>query len=161
AADVVTLVPLQAAITHTATTTFGGGPVSSLLNLSTNCIQIAANCSGTAPEAASAGATASQNTASALADTGNMGWFISLASGKKQVGGTLAPGGGAVFFGTNQPSASAGGGACSPNLGVARQYSVNFENGTAFTGTSLSTTYAGGGFLPSPVLVYVGLGGAT
>ena len=161
AADVITGVPVQATITHAASAVINGSTISTLLNLTTNCIQVAANCSGTAPEAASGGSTASQNTASALADSANTGWYITLASGEKQVGGTLAPGGGAVFFGTNQPSASAGGGACSPNLGVARQYSVNFENGTAFTGTSLSTTYAGGGFLPSPVLVYVGLGGAT
>lgn len=151
----------QATITHAGTATFNGSSVGTLLNVSTNCIQVAANCSGTAPELAVSGLTASQNTAAALADTANFGWFITLASGEKQVGGTLAAGGGAVVFGTNQPSASAGGGACSPNLGVARQYSVNFENGTAFTGTSLSTTYAGGGFLPSPVLVYVGLGGTT
>ena len=155
---------VQAAITHAATATFNGSSVSTLLNVTNNCIQVAANC-GTngmgAPEVAVSGSTASQNDASALADASNFGWFITLASGEKQVGGTLAAGGGAVFFGTNQPSASAGGGACSPNLGVARQYAVNFENGTAFTGTTLSTTYAGGGFLPSPVLVYVGLGGTT
>ncbi len=161
AADPITGVPVQATIVHATTAVINGSSINTLLNLSTNCIQVAANCSGTAPEVASGGSTASQNTASALADTANTGWFITLASGEKQVGGTLAPGGGAVFFGTNQPSAAAGGGACSPNLGVARQYSVNFENGTAFTGTSLSTTYAGGGFLPSPVLVYGGLGGAT
>ncbi len=161
AADIVTLVPIQAPITHAATVTFNSATISALLSVTTNCIQVAANCSGTAPEAAVGGSTASQNTASALADTANMGWYIGLASGEKQVGGTLAAGGGAVFFGTNQPSAAAGGGACSPNLGVARQYSVNFENGTAFTGTSLFTTYSGGGFLPSPVLVYVGLGGAS
>jgi Tfp pilus tip-associated adhesin PilY1 len=161
AANVGTGVPLQATITHTATATFNGSTVSTLLNVTTNCIQVAANCSGTAPELAVGGSTASQNTASALAASTNVGWFITLAAGEKQVGGTLGAGGGAVFFGTNQPSSSAGGGACSPNLGVARQYSINFENGTAFTGTSLSTTYAGGGFLPSPVLVFVGLGGAT
>src|SRR6185436_6475107 len=68
---------------------------------------------------------------------------------------------GAVVFGTNQPSASAGGGTCSPNLGVARQYAVNITDGTAFTGTSTFTIYAGGGFLPSPVLVFVGLGGTS
>ena len=158
---VVANVQQQATITHATTAAFNGSTVSTLLSVTTNCIQVAANCSGTAPELAVGGSTASQNTAAALADTANTGWFITLAAGEKQVGGTLAPGGGAFVFGTNQPSASAGGGACSPNLGVARGYTVNFLNGTAFTGTSLSETYAGGGFLPSPVLVYVALGGAS
>ena len=116
---------------------------------------------GGAPEVAVSGTSASQNTAAALAASTNEGWFITFASGEKQVGSTLASGSGAVQFATNQPSASAGGGACSPNLGVARQYVVDFADGTAFTGTTRSTTYAGGGFLPSPVLVYVGLGGTT
>ncbi|HET6224450.1 MAG TPA: hypothetical protein VFE11_19895, partial [Dongiaceae bacterium] len=152
---------VQATITHADTFTYNSATIKGLLDVSTNCIQVAANCSGTAPEAAVSGTSASMNTAGALAASGNEGWFITLASGEKQVGSTLAAGSGAVVFGTNQPSAAAGGGACSPNLGVARQYSVNFENGTAFSGTSLFTLYAGGGFLPSPVLVYVGLGGTS
>lgn len=148
-------VPLQATITQ------GTGNGTPMLDVTSNCIQVPANCTGTAPQADGGGLTASQNTANALAASTNFGWFLTFAAGEKQVGGTLAAGTGSVVFGTNQPSASAGGGACSPNLGVARQYSVNFENGTAFTGTSVSTAYAGGGFLPSPVLVYVGLGGTT
>src|SRR5438876_401818 len=105
--------------------------------------------SPTGRRAPGAASSCSRPTWSARAATTNFGWYLTLAAGEKQVGGTLASGSGAVQFGTNQPSASAGGGACSPNLGVARQYSVNFADGTAFSGTSVSTTYAGGGFLPS------------
>ena len=143
------------------TITEGTGTGTPMLNVTSNCIQVPANCTGTAPEAPGSGFTASQNTSAALNASTNMGWYISLQAGEKQIGGTLASGAGAVQFATNQPSASAGGGACSPNLGVARQYVVNFDNGTAFTGSQTFTTYAGGGFLPSPVLVYVGLGGAS
>jgi type IV pilus assembly protein PilY1 len=152
---------VQATITHADTVLFNGSTIKALLDVTTNCIQIPANCSGTAPELAVSGTSASLNTSTALAVSSNEGWFITLAAGEKQVGSTLAAGSGAVVFGTNQPSAAAGGGACAPNLGVAKQYAVNFADGTAFSGTSVSTTYAGGGYLPSPVLVYVGLGGAT
>ena len=144
--------------------------VRALLDVSTQCIEIAANCTTNAAlnggaeqadDVAGAGMSKSQSTSAALSLSANTGWFITLAAGEKQVGSTLASGSGVVQFGTNQPSASAGGGACSPNLGVARQYSVNFLDGTAFNGTALSTLYVGGGFLPSPVLVFVGLGGAS
>ena len=158
---VVSGVQQQATITHADTATFNGSTVTRLLNVTSNCIDVPASCTGTAPEVAVSGTSASQNTSGALAASTNKGWFITFASGEKQVGSTLASGSGAVQFATNQPSASAGGGACSPNLGVARQYVVDFADGTAFTGTTRSTTYAGGGFLPSPVLVYVGLGGTT
>lgn len=153
--------PFTGGVQNQATITEGTGSGTPLLDVTSNCIQIAANCTGTAPQAAGGGLTASQNTAAALNASTNMGWFLTLASGEKEIGAVLASGGGAVQFATNQPSSSAGGGACSPNLGVARQYQVSFADGTAFTGTSVSTTYAGGGFLPSPVLVYVGLGGAS
>jgi Tfp pilus tip-associated adhesin PilY1 len=152
---------IQPAITHATSVTFNGSSVKSLLDVSTQCIEIPGACSGTAPEIVVGGTSASLNTSNALVDTTNTGWFITLAAGEKQVGSTLASGSGVVQFGTNQPSASAGGGACSPNLGVARQYTINYLDGTAYNGTALSTTYVGGGFLPSPVLVFVGLGGAS
>ncbi len=155
--------PLQPTIEHATSVTFNDQSIKTLLNVSTQCIEIPGACSGAAPEAAVSPftLTAAENVSAALRDSTNTGWFITLAAGEKQVGSTLASGSGIVQFGTNQPSASAGGGACSPNLGVARQYTVNFLDGTAFNGTALSTQYVGGGFLPSPVLVFVGLGGAT
>ena len=123
-----------------------------------NPSEVASNCNGTAPETPATTAAASQNTAGALSHASNEGWFITLASGEKQIGSTLAAGSGSVLFATNQPSTVAGLDKCRPNLGIARQYAVNFENGTAFTGTQTFREYNGGGFLPSPVLVFVGLG---
>ena len=154
-------VQIQPAIVHATSVTFNSSSVKALLDVSTQCIEIPGACSGTPPEIAVSPDSASTNTSKALTDSTNLGWFITLAAGEKQVGSTLASGSGVVQFGTNQPSASAGGGACSPNLGVARQYTVNFLDGTAYNGTALSTQYVGGGFLPSPVLVFVGLGGAA
>jgi Tfp pilus tip-associated adhesin PilY1 len=164
----------QPTITHATTVTFNGSnAVKALLDVTTQCIEIAGNCTsdttihgGPEQVAGVSGAgtspTASQNAASALNVTDNTGWFIELAAGEKQVGSTLASGGGVVQFGTNQPSLDAGGGTtCAPNLGIARQYQVNFLDGTAFNGTALSTEFGQGGFLPSPVLVYVNLGGET
>lgn len=156
--------PLPAAITE------GTGTGAPMFDVTSNCIQDASGCTGVAPQLAGSGNTASQNAAAALNASSNYGWYLSLASGEKQVGSTLASGGGAVQFGTNQPSASAGGGACSPNLGVARKYTVNFADGSAFADQNASDTlttadrsvsHAGGGFLPSPVLVFVNLGGTS
>lgn len=153
-----------------ATITEGAGTGTPMFDVTTNCIQDASGCTGVAPQAATVGFTASQNAAAALNASTNYGWYLKLASGEKQVGGTVASGGGAIQFGTNQPSASAGGGACSPNLGVARKYTINFADGSAFADLNASGTttaadrsiqHAGGGFLPSPVLVFVNLGGAS
>ena len=155
---------VQPVIQHSDTFSYNSSTISGLLDVTNNCIQVPANCGANgagAPEVAAGGLSASMNTSGALSASGNEGWFISLRAGEKQVGSSLAVGSGAVVFGTNQPSASAGGGACSPNLGVARQYTIDALTGGAFTGTTLSTIYPGGGYLPSPVLVFVGLGGAT
>jgi type IV pilus assembly protein PilY1 len=94
---------------------------------------------------------------------------MTLAKGEKVVGGavTLA---GTTFFNTNQPSESAGGGACGSNLGIARQYQVSFEDATAvndlnpgggLTTADRSMVHAGGGYLPSPVPVVVQIDGQT
>ena len=157
---------LPAAITE------GSGTGAPMFDVTSNCIQDASGCTGVAPQLATTTplATASQNAATALNAATNYGWFLTLASGEKQVGSTLAAGGGAIQFGTNQPSATAGGGACSPNLGLARKYTINFADGSAFadqnetntvTAADRSISHAGGGFLPSPVLVFVNLGGAS
>src|SRR4029079_12688818 len=77
---------VQATITHADTYTYNGSTVKALLDVSTNCIQVPANCSGTAPEVAVSGTNASLNTSGALSSSSNEGWYITLASGEKQVG---------------------------------------------------------------------------
>jgi type IV pilus assembly protein PilY1 len=95
------------------------------------------------------------------------GWKMSFGLGEKNVGGTVTLGG-TTFFNTNQPSATAGGGACGNNLGIARQYSVNFAdagatsdvNGSGAIGVAdRARVVEGGGFLPSPVPATVEIGG--
>jgi type IV pilus assembly protein PilY1 len=95
------------------------------------------------------------------------GWFILLRPGEKAVGSAVTISG-TTFFNTNQPSATAGGGACSSNLGIAREYLVGFADAGATVdlnglGTlsiaNRSTIHAGGGYLPSPVPVVVEIDG--
>jgi len=169
--------PSQTTILHSATVSFNSYTVKALLDVTAQCTELPANChtydatnyphggpeqqSGLNGDGAST-PTASENNSRAIADSANVGWYIELAAGEKQIGSTLASGSGAVQFATNQPSLDAGGGTqCTPNLGVARQYLVNYLDGSAFLGTTLASEFSGGGFLPSPVLVYVSLGGAT
>jgi type IV pilus assembly protein PilY1 len=102
------------------------------------------------------------------------GWFITLANtdgtanGEKLVGNavTLA---GTTFFNTNLPLPPVAG-VCQANLGEARQYAVDFQNGgavidnTSGGGLTLGDRYAvhaGGGFLPNPVGIVVKLGTET
>ena len=115
-----------------------------------NCLQV--TCTGTT--------VAEQATLLNNSD----GWYITLGSGEKVTGNSVALAG-TVFFNTNQPSASAGGGSCGSNLGIARQYQVAVADATATsqldtTDGSLNTAdrsevHAGGGYLPSPVHVVV------
>ena len=95
------------------------------------------------------------------------GWFILLGPGEKAVGSAVTIAG-TTFFNTNQPSATAGGGACGSNLGIAREYLVGFADAGATVdlnglGTlsiaNRSTIHAGGGYLPSPVPVVVEIDG--
>jgi len=88
------------------------------------------------------------------------GWKLTLGSGEKTVGSSITVAG-TTFFGTNQPSATAGGANCGSNLGIARVYEINFLDATAqfeLNGTSglsagdRSAQIAGGGFPPSPDL---------
>ncbi len=97
----------------------------------------------------------------------NNGWFVSLAAGEKVVGSAVTIAG-TTFFNTNQPSGTAGGGACGSNLGIAREYLVGFADASATVdlnglGTlsiaNRSTIHAGGGYLPSPVPVVVEIDG--
>ena len=77
---------------------------------------------------------------------------------------------GTVFFNTNVPATVAQSQAmCTSNLGIARQYAVSVTDATPTLGhfgatggvIHRYTTYAGGGFLPSPVPVTVQIGGRT
>lgn len=97
----------------------------------------------------------------------SFGWKIDLAAGEKSVGSAVTISG-TTFFNTNQPSSTAGGGACGSNLGIARQYLVSYTDAAATTdlnglGTlsiaNRSTIHAGGGYLPSPVPVVVEIDG--
>lgn len=100
--------------------------------------------------------------------TAAKGWFVTLGTGEKVVSSSVTLGG-ATFFNTNQPVPPAPG-VCSSNLGIARQYTVNFRTGGAIiaynavaglTAESRYTTHAGGGYAPSPVPVIVQIGGKT
>jgi type IV pilus assembly protein PilY1 len=94
-------------------------------------------------------------TSGSAVPTDAKGWFVTLAAGEKVVNGPLITAG-HVIFGTNQPDTSNT--TCTPNLGIARRYDVNYltglgsgtfkdENGNVVR----SEIATGGGFLPSPV----------
>ena len=96
------------------------------------------------------------------------GWYMTLGTGEKVVGGstTLA---GTVFFGTNTPTLVADN-ACVGNLGQARLYEVSYLNGSATidqnqTGTLTTIdryfTRAGGGYPPTPVPISVVINNKT
>lgn len=123
-------------INHTNTTD------GQLYNATNNCVQQA--CTGTTP--------AAEATTLAAAD----GWYITLGTGEKVIGNALALNG-IVFFNTNQPSQTADA-SCQANLGIARQYEIDFTTAGAALGTTAAdraTVHPGGGFLPSPVHVVV------
>ncbi len=102
-----------------------------------------------------------------VAGVNDYGWKIVFASGEKNVGSAVTIAG-TTFFNTNQPSSTAGGGACGSNLGIAREYLVAFADAAATTDLNAlgslsianrSTIHAGGGYLPSPVPVVVEING--
>jgi type IV pilus assembly protein PilY1 len=132
------------------------GAIPGMSDLTSNCLQDASACL--------AGET--QSVVSTKLGT-DRGWFITLGTGEKVVGNAVTIAG-TVFFNTNQPSATAGGGTCGSNLGIARQYQVAAADATAtsdlnavggLTGADRSLIHAGGGYLPSPVHVVVMLDG--
>jgi type IV pilus assembly protein PilY1 len=93
------------------------------------------------------------------------GYRITLASGEKSVSSTVTVSG-IAFFNTNQPTNAVGVGVCSSNLGVARQYEINYLTAaaanTTVVGTEITaraTVHPGGGYLPSPVPVVLRLNG--
>jgi Tfp pilus tip-associated adhesin PilY1 len=129
---------------------------SAMFDSTSNCIQ---DVSGCASGVTQADAKAALGAAS--------GWYLTLNSGEKVVGNAVSIAS-TTFFNTNQPSATAGGGTCGSNLGVARQYQVGTADATAttdinatggLTGADRSLVHPGGGYLPSPVHVVVNLGG--
>jgi type IV pilus assembly protein PilY1 len=86
------------------------------------------------------------------------GWYLSMANGEKIVNAPLSIAG-IVYFSTNKPTPPAAG-VCSPNLGEARAYAVDFLTGGAGTdrngdgtkdSTDISIKLTGGGLPPSPV----------
>ncbi len=103
--------------------------------------------------------------ATAATGSNSYGYKITLASGEKVVSSAVTLSG-ITYFNTNQPSDTAGGGVCGSNLGVARQYAINYLSSGAADltsgGTEISARaaiYPGGGYLPSPVPVVVNLNG--
>jgi len=84
------------------------------------------------------------------------------------VGGSVTLSG-TTFFNTNQPSASAGGGACaatSASLASTSRFrrcdcGERPQSGGGLTTLDRSTIHAGGGYLPTPVPVVVQIGGQT
>jgi type IV pilus assembly protein PilY1 len=103
-----------------------------------------------------------------VAGVNDYGWKITFAAGEKNVGSAVTIAG-TTFFNTNQPSSTAGGGACGSNLGIAREYLVSFADAGATTDLNAlgslsianrSTIHAGGGYLPSPVPVVVEINGS-
>ena len=97
----------------------------------------------------------------------DFGWRIDFLPGEKNVGSAVTVSG-TVFFNTNQPSSTAGGGACGSNLGLARQYLVSFTDAAATKdlnglGSLLTANRSkireGGGYLPSPVPIVVEIDG--
>ena len=92
------------------------------------------------------------------------GWFITLGQGEKVVGSALTLAG-TTFFNTNQPTPPSPG-VCTTNLGIAREFAVNYLNagavinntgGLVLTVADRSAVHPGGGYLPSPVPVVVNL----
>ena len=118
-----------------------------MFDATSNCIQDSTVCNATAAA-----------TAKVQLDAAS-GWYITLGAGEKVVGNALSLAG-TTFFNTNQPSASAGGGTCGSNLGVARQYQVSTFDATATQADGVrSDILAGGGYPPSPVHAIVTLNG--
>lgn len=112
--------------------------------------------------------SAAQITAAAAALTAAKGWSITLLTGEKVISSSVTLGG-ATFFNTNQPTPPAPG-VCGGNLGIARQYTVNFQTGgsiipyntsAGLTAESRYLVHPGGGYAPSPVGAIVQIGGKT
>ena len=112
--------------------------------------------------------TTAQQTAAKAALAAASGWYITLGTGEKVVGGSTTQAG-TVFFGTNTPTAVAAN-ACVGNLGEARIYAMNYLTGAPaidqnyngiLTTSDRYQTRAGGGYPPTPVPISVKIGSRT
>ena len=142
-------------------------PAAGIPNSSTTSIATPTSTSTDAPMTVSSLFDATNVIVDGTDPTAANGWLVFLRAGEKVVGSAVTIAG-TTFFNTNQPSSTAGGGACGSNLGIAREYLVGFADAAAtvdLQGTgSLSiasrfTVHAGGGYLPSPVPVVVEIDG--
>jgi Tfp pilus tip-associated adhesin PilY1 len=139
---------------------------SNLVDLTNNCLQIAANCD-------TAGGQTQTTVSTALNASTNKGWKIEFPNTGEKTVATATTAAGTVIFNTNQPKQDTVSGttsACVSDLGTARQYGINFQDATSKNiFSSLPTQYvesggrdamfAGGGFLPTPVPVVVQIDG--
>ncbi|HTM62417.1 MAG TPA: PilC/PilY family type IV pilus protein, partial [Burkholderiales bacterium] len=146
-----------------------------LSDITSGCLQLATLC--TSPFATQAQAQADLDS--------KLGWkflFAPTNVGEKTVSSATTAAS-TVIFNTNQPkqdtvtgdSQNVGansGNQCTSDLGTARQYGLNFQNGNSqnifnalptqyvpTAGLGRYATFAGGGFLPTPVPVVVQIGG--
>ena len=126
-----------------------------MFDASNNCIQEQTACT--------TGVTSTTATASLNASTG---YYVTMGTGEKVISTSISIDG-TTFFNTNQPSASAGGGTCGSNLGIARQYQISTADATAtkdlnssgaLTIGDRSRQLAGGGYTPDPVRAVVKIG---
>jgi type IV pilus assembly protein PilY1 len=86
------------------------------------------------------------------------GWYLPLEASEKVVNAPVTVAG-VTYFGTNLPKPPSN--QCTPNLGVARGYAVNYLDGTSgmgdrdadgtFSRRDLYANFTGGGLPPSPV----------
>jgi type IV pilus assembly protein PilY1 len=134
---------------------------SSLFDVTSNCIQDAAACTGVADDANET------QTSAANALNSADGWLLTFGPGEKSIGNAVTLNN-VTFFNTNQPGASAGPSSCTSDLGIARQYRVRFDDATAILDQNISggldagdrsEVHAGGGYLPSPVPLVVEIDG--
>jgi type IV pilus assembly protein PilY1 len=82
------------------------------------------------------------------------GWYITLGTGEKNVGGVVTLDS-YSYFNTNMPDPGAN--VCGSDLGIARSYVVNYLDGSPFVGNDRYDTVPGGGLPPTPVPVVVEL----
>ncbi len=167
-----TITPAMLLVPATTPSTIGDNSTD-LYDVTTNylCLLASSTCTAVQKTAASAGLLAAN------------GWKTVLSStGEK----TIAPAttaAGSVIFNTNEPKQDTvtgvaqnvganAGNSCVSDLGTARQYGISFKDGTPTyifntlpsqyvptSGGGRFATFAGGGFLPTPVPVVVQIGG--
>lgn len=106
--------------------------------------------------------------ANGVSEAVGAGWYFDLREGEKVSGPALTMQG-VTYFATNE-RATYSATSCSSNLGIAREYFVNYTDGTVVTSllSDRSMEAPGGGFLPPPVgvtitdvdgTVWTGIGG--